>query len=284
MRFPALLDTVVDQVATKLHSSFVWVRDEPTQEDLDHIVKETEASRFDPLKLRHEMLAAYRQGRAKLLCRRGPFAKMLVLAYPGDPIPWKLFARIFLAFGPPPASLGASSWRVVLFANPAPRLFPAVSTNLPVVVSEERWPAHVNGGYAYPSSPTSVILYRLEEAPRVLVHELLHAAGTDDLNKPEFMREALTESWAELFLVAIQANGSKRKAKQLWTQQAQWIADQNAKLEQMYGIQKPQDYPWRYTVARGEVFASMGLGLPHGNPGMAFSLRFTCPALSLEPK
>ena len=278
------LDTLVDQVATTLKAAppFVWVRDEPTQEDLDHIVKETEASRFDPLLLRKTMLDAYREGKAKLICRRGPFAKMLVLAYPNTSLPWNLFARIFQAFGPPPAATGHSTWRVVLYANPEPRLFPDAATNLPTLVSEERWPGHLNGGYAYPKVPSSVIVYRLEEAPRVLVHELLHAAGTDNMDHPEFLREALTESWAELFLLAIQALGSKRKAGGLWKLQSQWVADQNAKLMDVYGIQKPQDYPWRYTVARGEVFATMGLPLPAGDPNRANSLRFTCPQLTVE--
>ena len=278
------LEEIVDQVATTVKAAppFVWVRDEPTQEDLDHIVNETEPSRFDPLFLRKTMLHAYRQGKAKLLCRRGPYAKVLVLAYPNSRIPWNLFARIFQAFGPPPASTGHTSWRVVLYANPEPRLFPQTASNLPTVVSEERWPAHLNGGYAYPKVPSSVILYRLEEAPRVLVHELLHAAGTDNMDHPEFMREALTESWAELFLIGIQALGSLTKARGLWKLQSQWVADQNTKLMSVYGIGKPQDYPWRYTIARADVFAAMGLVLPKGNANLATSLSFTCPQLTVE--
>lgn len=284
MPLPAVLDQCVESVGSALKTTdpLVWVNDEPTQDDLDHILNETSYSRFDPLELRKTMYEDLKTGKARLVCRRCRYAKVLVVGYKGTTLSWRLWARIFQAFGPPPAKTGEKEWRVVLFANPTPRLFPDSSKNLNTVVSEEGMPgpAHINGGYAYPKRPTSVIIYRLEEAERVLVHELLHAAGTDNLTLPEETREVLTETWAELFLIAIQAQGNKKKAQALWQEQAQWIADQNARLKTEFGVDTPSKYAWRYTVGRTEALASLGLDLPEGQSHRAFSLRFTAPSLT----
>ena len=284
MPLPAVLNQCVESVASTLKTTdpLVWVSDEPTQDDLDHILKETSYSRFDPLELRKTMYEDLKTGKARLVCRRCRFAKVLVIGYKGTKLPWKLWARVFQAFGRPPSKTGATEWRVVLFANPTPRLFPDSPQNLTALMSEEGvpGPAHINGGYAYPKRPASVIIYRLEEAERVLVHELLHAAGTDDLRLPEETREVLTETWAELFLVAIQAQGNKKKAEDLWLLQAQWVADQNARLRTEFGVDNASKYAWRYTVGREEAFARLGLDLPEGQTHRAYSLRFTAPSLT----
>jgi hypothetical protein len=245
-----------------------WVRDEPTQDDIQHIMKEgLEISKFDPNQLRKSMLDDLQGGRAELICRRCQYAKILVIAHPElkSRIPWKLFGQIFRAFG-------NRQWRVVLFAHPAVRDY-----SNPQIASIG--PANINGGYAYPGNPQSIILYRLEECARVLVHELLHAAGTDNMNHDESLRETLTESWAELFLIAIQSNGSMRKASKLWRIQAQWIVDQEARLVNEYGIVNDSHYAFRYTVARRRVLEGWGFHFPT-MPFQSTSLRFTAPALT----
>jgi hypothetical protein len=132
--------------------------------------------------------------------------------------------------------------------------------------------------------PSAVVIYRYEEASRVLIHELLHAACLDNPHDDEPIREALTETWAELFLIAIQSGGSKRKAGHLWTIQSQWIADQAAVLESAYKVTTPLDYPWRYTVGRREILSRFRIQLPppSENPMMNLqgSLSFTAPPLT----
>jgi hypothetical protein len=152
------------------------------------------------------------------------------------------------------------AWRVIWFAHPRKREFPEASNQKEPEANalnaslhnEAIQPLHVNGGYAYACQPETIVIYREEEAGRVLVHELLHAACTDDMKNPEEIREVLTESWAELFLIAVLAKGSLAKAKKLWRMQAQWIIDQETVLKG-YGVLTPLNYAWRYTVGRREI-------------------------------
>jgi hypothetical protein len=268
-----VLETLHELLQKRLQTSprLVWVDDQPTPDDLQHILKEgLEDSRFDPHGLRREMIEALQGGQAKLLCKRCTTAKGLVVVYSQDEfkIPWELFATIFQA-------LGGSGWRFVLFANPKPRIFPAPG--------EEPGPGEVNGGYAWPGEPRTIVIYRLEECYRVLVHEAIHAAGLDNFQHSEQEREARTETWAELFLVAIQAKRSKATLKRLWKLQSQWIADQEALLQQDHNVKDSSNYAWRYTCGRRQILEELGLKLPppstRSRVAVSNSLRFTSPKL-----
>jgi len=283
--------SVLEGIVQKLKKGpFEWVRDEPTAEDLEHIKREGNSpSQFDPLGLRRQMTDDLASGKAVLKTKSGPFAKVLAIVYPDTQIPWKTLGQIFSAFGPP--SKGKGKWRVVWFAHPKTRVFPPAEATATENITQQIkaqtiglvQPQHINGGYAYACAPETIIIYREEEVERVLVHELLHAACTDDMSKPEWMREVLTETWAELFLVGILSQGSMRKANKLWGIQAQWIADQEAVLVNEYQITKPEHFPWRYTVGRRSVLNSLGIRLPQPSADPKFmlgsSLRFTSNAL-----
>jgi hypothetical protein len=255
---PPVLQTVFEEVTQRLQTTppCVWVHDEPTKEDLDHILKEgSTPSEFDSNNLRKEMLDALRAKRATLLTRTSKYAKVLAIVYPEQEarIPWDLFGKIFQAFGPP--ARGKGSWRFVWFANPAPRLLPAPQT--PVAAE------HLNGGYTYPCDPSAIVIYREEEVARVLVHEMLHA-------------------------------GKPRVFSNLWSIQAQWIADQEAVLMRDHGVRGPEDYAWRYTLGRRFVLEGLGCGLPMSAAGASasaaasadqpISLRFTSPELMLSAR
>jgi len=292
------LETIVAKINT---AKYTWVRDEPNEDDLSYILKQglQTPSPFDPLELRKQVFQDLQAGRAKLVCKVGlsPPAKVLAIVYPDTKIPWELFGRIFSAFGTPKPAASAmskgrspSAWRVIWFAHPRKREFPfdpkaKGNSSLHTVQREEIQPVHVNGGYAYACQPETIVIYREEEASRVLVHELLHAACTDDMKNPEEVREVLTESWAELFLIAVIAKGSLTKAKHLWRLQAQWIIDQETVLKEC-GVLTPQDYAWRYTVGRREVLEEMGLHFPAPSADPMFvlgrSLRFTSPSLEMD--
>lgn len=277
---PLILEPMVEMVGRRLKAAPkpVWVDDQPTQEDIAHIKAQVDSnSRFDKLQLRSRMIEDLSTGKAKLLCKRGPAkAKVLAVVYAGTEPDWDLWGRILIAFGP-----SKRPWRIVWFANPTERKIPTASSNNH---SPSVGPEHLNGGYAYPCEPETIVIYRKEEAPRVLVHELLHASCTDNMSLSEPMREVLTETWAELFLVAVQARGSRQRAAQLWEIQAQWIADQEDFLTRIYNVRGPDDYAWRYTVGRRSVLEKMGVQLPESNldsvGAVGGSLRYTSPALA----
>jgi hypothetical protein len=295
------LETIVAKINT---NRYTWVRDEPNDDDLSYLTQQAlERSVYDPLNLREQMFNDLKAGKAKLVCKVGlsPPAKVLAVVYPETKIPWELFGRIFSGFGP---SNTGTPWRVIWFAHPRKREFPTAlptfgqktnATNQPLantlnaslhkVQSEAIQPVHINGGYAYACQPETIVIYREEEAARVLVHELLHAACTDDMRNPEELREVLTESWAEIFLIGILAKGSLTKAKALWRIQAQWIVDQETVLKE-YGVLTPLNYAWRYTVGRRGILEGMGLRFPAPSADPKFmlggSLRFTSPSLSLD--
>jgi hypothetical protein len=272
---PLVLKTIVTEIGQRLENAepFTWVTDTPTDDDLNHIRKQAEESEFDTLKLRETMLKDLNAGRASLVCKSGPYAKVLAIVHPDTTIPWDRFSAIFQAFGQAQSTKPRRPWRIVWFAHPSPRTVPVNHEN-----GEAPRPEHLNGGYTYPCDSSTIVIYRKEEVCRVLIHELLHAACTDDMTRSEEEREVLTESWAELFLIGVQSRGSLQKASKLWRIQAQWVANQEAFLRK--NVHGPSDYAWRYTVGRGSVFASMGIELPPPSYTTPLtSLRFTSPQI-----
>ena len=211
--------------------------------------KEAEAEpKFDTLGAKALLWNGYLQRQYTLVCKVCPYGKVLTFVEVGhiDPTPWETWARIFQIFGP-------HGWRVGFFPHPAKRVLP--EPGQPV------GPGNVNGGYAYPCKPNSIIIYREEEATRVLLHELFHAACCDrDLELPQ--KEAETEAWAEWLLVALASKGKLSKAKELFQEQLNWMAATHATLERFYGIKGPEDYAWRYTIGREEAYCRLGATVP----------------------
>ena len=205
---------------------------------------------------------------ASIVCKSCQNAKVIYIQPNGSRIhpPWDLWARIFQWLGPSPQG---HRWRVYWFPAPIKRQLPPVGTE----VNQ----AHLNGGYSYPCRHDTIVVYRLEEATRVLIHEILHAACLDPPTNFLPIREANTEAWAELFLVAVVSEGSLTKAQRLWKIQSQWIADQNATLIRRFGVRSPDDYAWRYTVGRGLIFDSLHIALPEPKTTHSRSSRLTSP-------
>jgi hypothetical protein len=105
----------------------------------------------------------------------------------------------------------------------------------------------------------TVVIYRQEDATRVLVHELLHGCCTDSREDPVEIIEAKTEAWAEIVMAAIREGGvaGARMAGAL-EQQLAGSAAQNARLVAKHGVVGPADYAWRYTVGKTEALGAMG--------------------------
>ena len=234
---------------------------------------------FDTLGLKRGVWEAWKGGGAgrgavRLVCKESPgLARVLCFLPTGVAEPdWGTWGRVFQWFGP--AASGAP-WLVVWFAAERDRAFPAAGVELAA--------EHVNGGYTMPCSTEGIFIYREEEATRVLIHEMMHAACLDEQG-PEWtipLREAQVEVWAELILVALRARGSAA-VRRLWGRQAQWVADVNWRAQQMHGTHDISDYAWRYLCGREVMYRRLGVALPAARPAIAAkieSVRFTCPQL-----
>lgn len=216
------------------------------------------------------MWSELESGKAKLVCKTCANAKVLYIQIGREEPPWDLWARIFQWLGPPQT---APKWRVFWFPAEKKRMYPPVG--------QEVGPASLNGGYSYPCRSDTIVVYRLEEATRVLIHEILHAACCDPQTDSLPIREANTETWAELFLVATLSEGSERKAQRLWKEQSQWIANQNEILRNRFGIQGPDDYAWRYTLGREHILHDLKIDLPSPTSLRTRSSRLTSPLVYL---
>ena len=120
-------------------------------------------------------------------------------------------------------------------------------------------------------------LYRVEEATRVLVHEIFHAAclDPDPATTPVPILEATTETWAELLLIAFRSGGNRQKAASLWNAQKAWIQKTNHRAKTKHAVRNQRDYAWRYLNGRTDVYAKLGFDLGGGMMGGGNSSRFT---------
>ena len=265
-----MLKTLVDSVKALYEMpNQPWIQESLDPNDLETLKKEAlEQSPFDPLKLRETLWLKVVAGEAKIVTKSCKNAKVIYIKTSREEPPWDLWGRLFQWLGPPPT---AQRWRLFWFPAPNKRILPALG--------QEVGPTHLNGGYTFPCKSDSIVVYRLEEATRVLAHEILHAACLDPPGADLPLKEATTETWAELFLVALCSSGSMKKAEELWAIQSQWIANQNHTLKKHYGVEGPQQYAWRYTVGRELILRSLKIKLPEPRAFRSHSSRLTSSAI-----
>jgi hypothetical protein len=229
-----------------------WINERPSEQDLLWLKQEAQPeSKFDTLFLRPQIWEGYIEGRYILVCKSCPYAKVLVFVEKGkpDPTPWAVWGEIFQIFGE-----NHQPWRIGYFPAKIKRTLP--DPHQPV------GPENVNGGYTMPCSTNGIVIYRKEEATRVLLHELFHASCCD---RPELClekKEAETEAWAELVLIAYLADGKQTRGEKLLQSQLEWMAKAHATLRTFYNIQGIEDYIWRYTIAREDAFCRLGIEVP----------------------
>jgi len=225
---------------------------------------------FDKHGLKMSIWNGFKEGRVRLVCRRlGDLARVVAFLPQGVKEPdWEFWGRVFQWFGP--AKTGGA-WHVTWFAAHAPREFPDPGQDL--------GPEHVNGGYTTICSTKGIFIYREEEATRVLIHEMLHAACLDEQGWTIPLREAMIEMWAELILIALKSRGKVPLAKRLWVQQSHWVADTNEKAKNEHNEENSSDYAWRYLSGRSIMYANHGIELPAPRKTKIHSLRFTHPEL-----
>ena len=256
---------------------------EPEPEELAAAEREaTSGGQFDTLGLKRSIWGKHKQGKLPTHCfaftdtaSGRVLARVVVIgAEKASAYLWSIWARIFQWIGP--ASNG-EPWRVTWYTSPVCRTFPEAGVHL----SHE----HVNGGYTTACSTNGVFIYRIEEATRVLLHELLHAACLDEPDWTVAHREAMIETWTEIFLIALLAKGEAKEAGRLWDLQSHWVVEVNRAAERFNGVQCEDQYAWRYLNGREMMYEKLGVTLPSPKQGKRKekrkSLRFTHPALEI---
>ena len=248
----------------------IWKDDILTEKDRAIIEKEAnEVSPFDKLNLKKDIYDKFINGGAKVIVKKIQNARIVILTENIHIFfPWETWGRMFQWFGTPE---NANSWTIYLYASQVKRTLP---------IQGPATAEHLNGGYTFPCKADSIIVYRYEEATRVMIHELLHAACTDDFTKPVEYREASTELWAELFLVALLSKGDKHIAERLWKLQDHYIQDLNHTVYHYHNTKSPRDYGSRYTILRVGVLESLRIKLDSTYvPKRITTSRFTSPKL-----
>lgn len=238
---------------------------EPT--DLQFLSKEcNQASEFDPSNKRQAMYQDLVQGKAPVVIAQCPYGQVtVVLDSPiqrGD-LPWALWARILRLYSE--KKNGTDPFKVFLLASPSLRQFP--SGTKPIT------PENVNGGYTYRCQKDTILIYRAEDATRVLLHELQHSCCLDHPEQGVDQVEAETEAWAELLWVALLSEGDPTRFQELLSRQRTWMVTQNDEVKKHKNkatskgpMMKTGDdsvrvepFPWRYTLGKEEVWREWGL-------------------------
>lgn len=239
-------------------------------------------SPFDPENTRKQLLES---DHLSVDARECDFGSVFIFSDPTSPslttFPWTLWGRILRLYSSS-SSLGlfraksTTLYRVFVFAVDRPRQFPA-SVNDPIT------PLHINGGYAYPCNRQTIVIYRAEDATRVLLHELQHAACLDDHRQGVDRVEAETEAWAELLHSLLLSHGDVSTAREQLQRQAEWIRAQNRRVRQ-HIRQSGDSFCQRYTVFKEDVWRRWGLmSLASASASVSGSLRLTPPADPTSP-
>lgn len=246
-----------------------WRTRRLSREDMDFLDKECmESSEFDPREWRRDMVRRYKRGGAHVEVRDCSYGSVIAIGHEHGQIPWGLWGRILRLYkGQRPA-------RIFLLANPYVRTFPKGKQAI--------GPEHINGGYTYPCNNETIIVYRAEDATRVLIHELQHASCLDHMEKGVDKVEAETEAWAELLYVALLSQGNRASFNELLARQVAWMKEQNMTVKR-HLKDGPFPFPWRYTLGKEEVWMRWGIMTtdtvthPWENMSPTTSLRLTAP-------
>ena len=260
----ALLDAVLDVVRHDYaNAEPTWKSSRIHASDLEFLEGECASpSEFDSFGWRKEMLDKYKQGKAEAEVRECAYGRVVALGAPPHAIPWGLWGRILRLYHQEKKA------KVFFLANPYLRTIPK-NPKTPI------GPPNINGGYTYHCNNQTIVIYRAEDATRVLLHELQHAGCLDHLEHGTDRVEAETEAWAELLYAGLLSQGKKVLFHELVQRQASWMVNQNAMVKRH--IRTEQQFPWRYTVGKQEVWERWGLiqnvQVSHTTP----SLRLTPP-------
>ncbi len=272
-----ILDILLPKIAEEFSLSPPEMREGIISEDDILFLKDecNKESPFDPLNKRKYLFDRFMDKKAEYDCSICPYGQIVAIWDTPDQekeIPWELWGRIFRIFtnGSPK---NKSKFKVYFLANTNLREFP--EKGYPIK------PENINGGYTYPCNKQSIVIYRAEDATRVLIHELMHAACSDNHELGIDQVEAETEAWAELIYTVILSQGKKYIFNSLIQRQSEYMRKQNKKIEEyIKDSDSDRPFPWRYTIGKQEVWERWGiLSYQNSNPFIQIgnSLRLTYP-------
>lgn len=259
-----LLDLVKKEMALPSPS---WKSSSLTRQEKNQLEQECrDPSPFDPYQTRRVMMDSF--DTSVVITKECIYGKVTVILdanFTERDIPWELWGRILRMYG------SVEPFRIYVLAHPRLREFP--SRGQPI------GPEHINGGYTYPCKKRMIMIYRAEDATRVLIHELQHASCLDHREHTVDHQESETEAWAELIYIALLSKGSMLRFRQLQRQQSNWMLAQNKKVATY--LSHPMDFPWRYTIGKQVVWERWGVFVPSSPISRdVTSLRLTVPPTS----
>jgi hypothetical protein len=254
-----------------------WItHSEMDPEDMAFLEKEcTMDSEFDPLHTRQRLLSQLKKGNAPYEIKRCTYGQVIAIYEKEEQkidIPWGLWGRILRMYTTEGTSGSGEKdpkpFKVYFLANTHLRIAPPIGKKI-----ESQ---HINGGYTYPCNHETIMIYRAEDATRVLLHELMHSSCLDHQEHGIDRVEAETEAWAEMLYIGFLSQGNRQRFNRLHQLQSDWIQTQNQLVRKH--VRKPLDFPARYTLEKEKVWQEWGIMLPYGHTVHAGqSLRLTAP-------
>lgn len=245
-----LLDTVRQEFQKKEPEWFV-----ASMTDADMLFLENECtkdSEFDPSNKRKIMYHNLVKGDAPVIIVTSPYGQVTVVLEnknQAKEIPWALWSRIFRIYHEKKGD--QNPFKVYVMANTSLRTFPPGKKSIT--------PENINGGYTYPCNRETILIYRAEDATRVLLHELMHSCCLDNQALGVDQVEAETEAWAELVYVALLSEGDPAVFQDLLGRQRTWMVSQNEEVKKHMSNPSSREFPWRYTIGKEEVWRRWGL-------------------------
>ena len=229
-----------------------WTNDNFTDEDFQFLRDEcNKSSEFDPLNKRAKLFNEFINDKALIqvgVCESGKVIAIFENETQLEDLPWRLWGRIMRMYS---YSKPHKPFKVYFLANTHLRTFPSDDKSI--------GPENINGGYTYRCNPETILIYRAEDATRVLIHELLHACCCDNLENDLDTIEAETEAWAELIYIAVLSQGKKYIFNDLLKRQSEWIRKQNEEVKKHMRRPESHEFPWRYTIGKEEIWRRWGI-------------------------
>jgi hypothetical protein len=228
-----------------------WTVSQLIEDDLLFLDEEcNKESEFDPERFRQTKFTNFIHGIAPYFIVKCPYGQVFVIYEEQTQsldIPWGLWARILRLH----YEKKKKPFKIFFLGNIQKREFPKGS--------EEIKPQNINGGYTYRCNPETIMIYRAEDATRVLIHELLHSCCLDNPENDIDTIEAETEAWAELLYVGFLSRGKKYIFNDLLQRQSEWMRKQNEEVIKHMKNPDSREFPWRYTLGKEAVWKRWGI-------------------------
>jgi hypothetical protein len=235
----ALLNITLDIVQNEFKKEEPqWFQCEWNDSDAKFLHEEcNKDSEFDPTNVRKSLIKNINNSTV-LECAYGKIHVIYDNPLQKYDIPWGLWGRILRLYS------HRKPFKIFFLAGTNTRQFP--DGDSPIT------PYNINGGYTYPCNHETIVIYRAEDATRVLIHELQHSCCLDNQALGIDRVEAETEAWAELIYCALLSRGVHNMFHKLLQKQSTWIQCQNNRVRNH--LKSPMGFPWRYTIGKEEVW------------------------------